>query len=141
MFFECAQSAAIRRKYASGKAVVNRLLSPASAPVLSDPVGNLNTCCLVGIKAWHVCINAICAMVSKQLMYCWAGLVMKGQVARTLSICHVSANHATSVDVIIQPPIPATCPSAHAPAAAWQIRLSGMARGHLGLWLRQCFNH
>ena len=91
---ECAQSAAILKKYDSGKAVVKRLLSPASAPVLSEPVGNLNMCFRVGIKAWHVCIKAIWAMVSNQLMYCCAGLVVNGHMARTSSMCHVSANHA-----------------------------------------------
>ena len=132
MFLECAQSAAIRRNYDSGKAVVKRLLSPASAPVLSDPVGRRNVCFLVGTKAWHVCMRAIWAMASKQLMYCCAGLLINGHMARTSSMRHVSANHATSDDVMIQPPMPAVWPSAHASAAAWQIRLSGMARGHLG---------
>ena len=52
--------------------------------------------------AWHVCIRAICAIVSKQLMYCCAGLVMKGRLGRTSSMCHVSANQATSEEVMIR---------------------------------------
>ena len=51
-----------------GHDVLKELLIPASAPVLSEPVGRRKQYFCVGIKARQVCMRAICASVSKQLM-------------------------------------------------------------------------
>ena len=51
---------------------------------------------------------------------------------------HVSANQATAVGVITQPPIPTVEPSAQASAAAGQWRRLGMDMGRSGDWARVC---
>ena len=74
-------------------------------------------------------------------MYACAGFVRKGQGLRSSEMSHISANHATAVGVITQPPMPTFVSSAQASAAARHCRVEGIASGLCGLWEMVAANH
>ena len=119
-FVSADQAATCFRKKESGSVVVNNLLMPASAAVLSDAAGRTNLKCLDWSLRNANVASASCASVSKQAIYACACLFKAGQYLRTSVIDHVSENHRNCLDVLIHPPMPTVSPSAIASATAMQ---------------------
>ena len=127
------QEAIRQRKADKGQAVVNSLLTPPSVGVLSLPEGRQILRWEQACRSRAHMAKASWAKASKQAIYFWASLDIKGQSERTSDMSKDSENQPMPDFVVIQPPMPTVDPSAMASARARQGKRGGKVRGVVGI--------